>query len=434
MALIHPRWRRVLGFAWFDDDPALIAGAVYEYRVTGGFPAIDLDHRVAGLHTVPSQTALPPEWYFGGVRLRFPQPRVVDRAAPDNGARRQITRRGVRLEPKSEPWWAVPSLDDWSLVIDFPDAVSSVTLDVEPGHDLKFAAGAAWLPPSGTSPLPPGPRARIDFAAPIHQLLLAGHGFLESIRIPTATVPLTPEVRPVSALTAPTPLIDAPLPDPPLVATVANLQQAQPVLTIDLPTTPTPHPHELGFEVRWRPAPRAGVGAWAPESDGAGAARCRAVPGRASASRASDNAIHSGHRRRRQHHPRRSVVQDGDAADPSRRGSADLFPEVRPSAAGAVDLFWRDVFDFTGDGGGSAGHAAAAAAARHTTSVPGSRRRSDRPAECGMDRNRQQRLEKHTPPPLPAGPDLTSAERAARTGDHGRPGAGSRRWRARSHG
>ena len=214
VALIHPRWRRVLGFAWFDDDPALIAGAVYEYRVTGGFPAIDLDHRVAGLHTVPSQTALPPEWYLGGrsppavpaTARRRPR-RARQRRAPANHPTRCPSRTKERAVV------GCPSLDDGSLVIDFPDAVSSVTLDVEPGHDLKFAAGAAWLPPSGTSPLPPGPRARIDFAAPIHQLLLAGHGFLESIRIPTATVPLTPEVRPVSALTAPTPLVDAPLPD-----------------------------------------------------------------------------------------------------------------------------------------------------------------------------------------------------------------------------
>jgi hypothetical protein len=410
VALIHPRWRRILGFAWFDDDASLIPGAVYEYRVTGGFPAIDLDHRVAGLHTVPSQTALPSEWYLGGVRLRFPQPCVVELAQPDTGARRQITRRGVRLAPKDQPWWTVPSIEDWSLVVDFPDAVSSVTLDLEPGHDLKFAAGAAWLPPSATAPLPPGPRARIDFATPIHQLLLTGQGFLESIRTPTGTIPLTPEVRPVSALTGPMPLVDAPLPDPPLFATVANLQRAQPVLTIDLPTTPPPHPHELGFEVRWRPAPRAGVGAWAPD--------LTAPP-------LLDAALFQVEHRQVAPvtTPFTPVIDAEDnitlgdrsygMETPPIHPGVDLltvFPEVRPAAAGATDLFWRDVFDFTGDGSGSAD-------LPRPLPPPGTRHQYrvravdpiGRPSATWTETGNE-RLEKHTPPPLPAAPDLTSAD------------------------
>ncbi|MGH3990864.1 MAG: hypothetical protein ACRDSN_00195, partial [Pseudonocardiaceae bacterium] len=145
--LIHPRWRRVIGLAWFDDDPQLDPGQTYEYRVTGGFPTTDVYHRVAGFHTVPSQTAIPAEVYLGAIRLRFPQPRVVELANDDREVR-TVTRRGVRLASRDEPWWHVPSLDDWSVVIDFPDPVNSLDLDVEPGHQLRFAHGAPWITPS----------------------------------------------------------------------------------------------------------------------------------------------------------------------------------------------------------------------------------------------------------------------------------------------
>jgi hypothetical protein len=410
-ALIHPRWRRVLGFAWFDDDPSLAAGAVYEYRVTGGFPAVDLAHRVVGLHTVPSHTALPSEWYLGGIRLRFPQPCVVERAAPDNGARRQITRRGVRMAPKDQPWWAVPSLDDWSLVIDFPVGVSSVTLDLEPGHALKFASGAPWLPPSAAAPLPPGPRVRLDFATPIHELLLAGHGFLESIRIPAATpIPLTPEIRVLSALTPPTPLVDAPLPDPPLFATVRNLQQPQPVSTVDQPAQPMPAPHELGFEVRWRPAPRAGIAAWPPN--------LTAPP-------PLDAALFQiEHRQVAPTVTPFAPVIDADdnhvlgdrsygSQTPPIHPGVDLltvFPEVRPTTAGAADLFWQDVFDFTEDGGQSVD-------LPRPLPPPGTRHQYrvravdpiGRPSATWVETGTE-RLEKHTAPPLPASPDPTAAD------------------------
>src|SRR5688500_6629867 len=32
MMLTHPTWRRVLGFAFFDDDRELVPGETYEYR------------------------------------------------------------------------------------------------------------------------------------------------------------------------------------------------------------------------------------------------------------------------------------------------------------------------------------------------------------------------------------------------------------------
>jgi hypothetical protein len=408
--LIHPRWRRILGFAWFDGDAALVPGQLYEYRVTGGFPAPDLDHRVAGFHTVPSGTALPAELYLGGVRLRLPQPRVIELARPDDGiARRQITRRGVRLAPRDEPWWSVPSLDDWSAVIDFPEPVLSVTLDVEPGHDLKFAFGAAWTTPSAAAALPPGPRARLDFGSPTHQLLLAGKGFLEAIRIPLPP-PLTTgvEVRELAAVAGPIAFVDAPLPDPPLFAALRNLQQPRPVHTVDRPAAPTPHPDELGFEIRWRPAARPGVTAWppdlpAPPLDAAlFQVEHRQVAPTATAFAPIVDEVDNYTVGDRAH---------GAQAPPIHPG-VDLmtvFPEVRPPVAGAFDLFWRDVFDFADDGGDSPD-------LPRPLPPPGTRHQYrvravdaiGRPSAAWIETGNE-RLEKHVPPPLPAAPDLISA-------------------------
>ena len=412
--LIHPRWRRVLGFAWFDDDPALIEGEVYEYRVTGGFPEVDLDQRVAGFHTTPSRTALPSEIYLDGVRLRFPQPRVVELAREDDGDRRQITRRGVQLTSRDEPWWIIPSLDDWSVVIDFPVPVSSVTLDVEPGHDLEFATGASWLQPNAGGPLPPGPRAVLDFASPIHQLLLAGKGFLEAVRIaPSSPQPPPEKIRELSAATGPVAFVDSPLPDPPLFAELRNLQQPQAISLVDQPTAPTPHPHEMGFEVRWRPAPRAGLTGWPldlaapPPLD----ATLFQIEHRQVAPDVTDYAPII---------DKEENYTVGDrahgAATPPIHPGVDLmtvFPEVRPPSAGAVDLFWRDVFDFDDDGGASLD-------VPRPLPPPGTRHQYRVRAVDAVGRpsadwteTGDERLEKRVPPPLPAAPELISADQLA---------------------
>jgi hypothetical protein len=408
--LLHPRWRRILGFAWFDDDKELIPGAVYEYRVTGGFPATDLDHDVIGFHNMPSGTSLPSEFYLDGLRLRFPQPRVVELAQPDDGTTRQITRRGVQLTKHDQPWWLLPSLDQWSVVIDFPAAVTSVSLDVEPEHDLRFAFGAPWITPSATAPLPPGPRAQLQFPLPVHEILLEGRGFLESVRISrTASPPAETEMRLLSAVTGPIAFVDAPLPDPPLFAAIGNLQQTQPVLTTDQATDPTPHPHELGFEVRWRPAPRAGVIAWPPDL---GAPPLDAalfqIEHRQVAPAVTDFAPVI---------DKEDNLTLGDRAHgtdtPPIHPGADLmtvFPEVRPAGEGASDLLWRDVFDFADDGSDSPD-------VPRPQPPPGTRHQYrvravdpiGRPSATWAETG-DERLEKHVPPPLPAAPELTSAD------------------------
>ena len=57
--LAHPTWRRALGFALFDDDPALVPGETYEYRISATFPAEDVLDPNHGFATVPSGTLLP---------------------------------------------------------------------------------------------------------------------------------------------------------------------------------------------------------------------------------------------------------------------------------------------------------------------------------------------------------------------------------------
>ena len=59
LMLVHPTWRRALGFAIFDNDPALVPGDTYEYRVSATYPAADLHDENHGFATVPSGHAAP---------------------------------------------------------------------------------------------------------------------------------------------------------------------------------------------------------------------------------------------------------------------------------------------------------------------------------------------------------------------------------------
>ena len=56
--------RRALGLAYFDHDPSLQAGEIYQYRVTAKFRA-DADRPRAGFHTIPVGTNIPPDFFFG---------------------------------------------------------------------------------------------------------------------------------------------------------------------------------------------------------------------------------------------------------------------------------------------------------------------------------------------------------------------------------
>ena len=154
--LLVPRWRRALGFAHFDRDPALVPGLFYEYRLTGAFPGADSTDRVAGFHTIPSTTALPADFHLGAVRVRLGQPGTVALAGtPGSTVLRATTRRGVALRPPTERFWLHLDLDSDSAVIDFPAPVTAVVLELSGGHTLTFAAGDPWNVFGAYAPVPP---------------------------------------------------------------------------------------------------------------------------------------------------------------------------------------------------------------------------------------------------------------------------------------
>jgi hypothetical protein len=268
MLLSHPKWRRVLGFGWFDKDPTLQVGKTYEYRITGYFPAEDINDKVYGFHSVPAGTPLPAEFFLHDLRLRRPEPVAVARApgTPSTGLVR-ITRRGIPLRPKQNPWWVmIPPLDDNSLVVDFPSPVSSIILELHQQHDLRFTARGFGGLATAQQPVPAGERPRLNFPFPARQLRLQGKGFLFAIRIPSGREGLQPR----SVVLLPTLLKDTPRPPPPVSASVRNLQEAQPTpLPNDIPANTAPSRPALGFEVKWRPALRDGLVIWPPDADAA---------------------------------------------------------------------------------------------------------------------------------------------------------------------
>lgn len=255
----HPKWRRVLGFGWFDDDPSLSVGDTYEYRITGFFQIDDLTDRIYSFHTIPSQTALPSEFYLEGLRLRISQPTTV-KLSPDtsNLGLAQLSRRGIDLLPQNQSFWQLPSLEDWNLVIDFRSHVRSIILELHEEHDLEYSWGEAWGSFSGPLPVPSGTRPRLDFPTPAQQLRLRGTGFLFAIRIPSDPT----GIKPVSVVLPPVEFVDSPRPQPPLTANITNLQISQPAAIDDTPPAVLPAQNSLGFEIKWRPSLLNGLSVW----------------------------------------------------------------------------------------------------------------------------------------------------------------------------
>ena len=260
MLYSSPLWRRVLGLAYFDADPALVAGQSYDYRVTGLFPA-DADAPVYGFHTIPSGTALPAEFYLRDCHVRLPQPAVVQRSPSVSEAGLTIhTRRGIALKPRAASGWLDMLLDDHCAVIDLPVPASRIALELEPDHALTIAGDLAWGAFSTTTTIPPGPRPIVSFPQPVTQLRLTGKGFLYAIR-PVDDLPDT--LVEVPAIIAPVLLADTPLPPPPLIATASSLQAGAQLTTISGAHRPPRNP--LGINVRWDPALATGLSFWPPQ-------------------------------------------------------------------------------------------------------------------------------------------------------------------------
>jgi hypothetical protein len=411
--LPHPRWRRVLGMAWFDGDPALVAGSSYEYRVSGSFPAVDLSDRVFGFHTVPTQTAVPAEFYLGGLRVRLPQPARIDLPSEPRTGLRAVTRHGIALAPRTEPWWQVPSIDDHSVVLDFPSEVLSVVLELAPGHDLRFAGGAPWLPPPPMLPVPPGARPVLEFGAPIHQLRLSGTGFLHAVRVTGPTLSTGGGLRPQASITGAIALVDTPLPAPPLLVQCDNLQAPDPIPVTDQPDAPTLPREALGFRITWRPAPIAGVIAWPPDLDAAPLIDAALFQIEHDGGSGWGPVIEEENWTAGDREAAPSVVQIHAGAD-----LLAAYPEIRAHSPGSLDLHWRDVFDFDSSGEDTG--------VRRPVPAPGTMHRYRVRAVDAIGRasatateSPARRLEKHTPPPPPAAPDLTPADQLAQPAPSG---------------
>lgn len=414
--LLSPRWRRALGFAYFDADPALVPGQAYEYRLTGAFPADETTDRVVGFHTIPSTTPLPADFHLGDVRVRLAQPSTVARVGGGPAETQAVARRGVALRQPEERFWFDLDLEADSAVIDFPMPVSAVVLELVGAHSLTFAGGQPWDAFSAFAPVPPAANPRLAFGTPVHQLRLRGKGFLCALRIDGGGGSALVEH---SAVTPPVVLAETPLPEPPLALTVDNLQVPQTAATTDLPQGPAPPPHALGFALTWTPASLPGVGGW-PADLGAGPPlestmfeiehQDVTVVGAPWVPVLEDDNLAAGDRAMPSEPL--AVVPGGDLMQ--------VFPETRPPRddASALSLVWRDVFDIEVEG----------RPPRRPLPPTGTMHRYRVRAVDAIGRpsgswreSGPVRLEKRNQPPLPAGPDARPAfqlDRAAPSGPH----------------
>ena len=248
MTFASPLWRRALGFSIFDDDPSLMVGQLYDYRISASFPSAQ---QIYGFHTVPTGTQLPDDFFLHDCRVRLPAPRTVTRSpgVAETGLF-VATRRGLLLEshPDHLPW-ITPGIEDTSAVIDLPFPSNMIQLELDPGHSLVLEAGFAWNNPTAMSvAVPPGADPVVTLPSAASHLRLRGKGFLSAILVDPG--PLEPDDLVLAAIK----LVDTPRPKPPDSPFASSLQRASPPLTADgiRPRMP------LGIEISWEPAAMAG--------------------------------------------------------------------------------------------------------------------------------------------------------------------------------
>jgi hypothetical protein len=259
--VLHPRGRRVLGFGHHDKN-GLTPGYAYMYRVVGRFEAADIADRIYDVHRVPAGTVLPDTFWISNLGFRCQTPvKVVLDPPPGASALHAASRRGIRIDTSGfDASWLLPSFGIWSALITLPVPVVKVTLEVAPGHAFSYAGGMPWsFGAAPAVPLPAGPTVELTFPAPIMELRLAGKGTLYALRIPsgqTGTVTVTAETGPVLYAAQP-------LPAPPIVLLATNLQQPIPTITGPIDeSTPVPPRHPVGFRLEWLPAIAGGATVW----------------------------------------------------------------------------------------------------------------------------------------------------------------------------
>ncbi len=263
---LHPKLRRTLGFG-FADQHGLVGGQTYLYRITGRFDEADLADTVYDVHRVPASTLLPAAISIRDLTLRFQTPvKVVLDPAPPASAFHAASRRGICIDTAGyDSSWLLPSYDVWSAIIGFPSPVKTVVLEVSEGNTFSYAGGLPWAFGSPLlTPLPAGSRVELTFAAPISEVRLAGTGTLYAIRLPSGK---SGKVE-VHAYVGPIVFAAQPLPSPPLLFSIANLQHPPVVLTGPIDeSTPVPPRPPVGFRLTWLPSTLGGLTSWPDDLD-----------------------------------------------------------------------------------------------------------------------------------------------------------------------
>ncbi len=366
-----------------------------------------------GFHTIPSKTALPAEFYLGGLRVRFSHPVTVElRPGTGTGGFLRLSRRGIRLPEESEPYWILSLLEDWHLVLDFPHPITRVILEVHAGHQLEYQALQSAALPNvvAQDAVPAGTEPRISFPMPIQQLRLRGSGFLFAIRVPAG--PNGPEPR---SIVLPVTYLGTPRPPPPISVSIANLQQPPPPIPVtDVPSGVMPPRHQLGFQVRWRPALQGGLSYW-PASQAGGApleatifqVEQRQLPSTTWRPVLSEDNLMLGNRE--QNAPNTAILPGADLLR--------LYPESRPATPGVgLDLTWVDTFEPEEVRSALVESLVPLGEARNVP-PPGTEHQYrvravdpvGRPSLTWTGSN-VLRLEKHVPPPQPVSPSETPAD------------------------
>jgi hypothetical protein len=263
---LHPKFRRTLGFG-FADHRGLVGGQYYIYLITGRFDQADLTDTIYDVHRVPAATLLPAAIAIRDLTLRFQTPvKVVLDPVPSSSALHGASRRGIRIDTTGyDSSWLLPSYDAWSAIVGFASPVKTVVLEVSKDNTFSYAGGLPWAfgsPP--LTPLPTGSRVELTFATPILELRLAGVGTLYAIRLPSGK---SGKVE-VHAYVGPLAFAAQPLPAPPPLFGIANLQQPPVTLTGPIDeSTPVPPRPPVGFRLTWLPNVVGGLGAWPDDLD-----------------------------------------------------------------------------------------------------------------------------------------------------------------------
>jgi hypothetical protein len=251
LATLDPRLRRVLGFG-FADITAIV-GETYDYRVSGLFPAADLEDAVYDLHQIASGAALPATFRIGDVTIRLGAPTdvILDPSSDASGLTAR-SRRGIALAPGDSlggfvSWWP----EGLSCVIDLPRPLESLVLELPATHSLSFAGCLGAGEPGPFSAAPPGPSAVLTFSSPINQVRLKGAGTLYALRLPALVSGLTELSQICSAVQ----LAAIPAPAPPVTVSAVGLQTPPAIITDAIDEqTPVAARLQPGFRVLWEPA------------------------------------------------------------------------------------------------------------------------------------------------------------------------------------